>query len=82
MDYDHRGDGVPTNLPGDFNGDAAADDKPNRAASNYREKRSRALKNRVNVLWRADFAESFDQSYSLRLAFYGVRRLIAAFEKR
>jgi len=28
MDYDHRGDGVPTNLLSDFNGDAAADDKP------------------------------------------------------
>ena len=38
MNYDHRGDGVPTNRPGEFKGDdGAADDKL--VVNNYREKR-------------------------------------------
>jgi len=59
MDYDRRGDGVPTNRLGDFN------------------VTSRALETQENVLCRAGFAESFDQSYSLRLAvfMFGVPRL-------
>jgi hypothetical protein len=64
MDYDRRGDGVPTNLFSDFNGEAAADDKP------VRRKKWTGAETRGNVLCRPGFAESFDQSYSLRLAFF------------
>ena len=50
----------------------------NLAVSNYREKSRWVLETWVNVLCREGFAESFDQSYSLRLACCGVRRLVAA----